>query len=101
MRSMPTLRSEDAVLYYEVSGSGPNLVLLHPFPLNHHFWDDVVPKLTGYRVLTPDLRGHGQSELGNGPATMQKHAADVLRVCDAEGVNKAIFVGPFPNSDCP
>jgi pimeloyl-ACP methyl ester carboxylesterase len=90
---MPTLRSDDAVLYYEVSGSGPDLVLLHPFPLTHHFWHEVVPKLSGYRVLTPDLRGHGRSELGNGPATMEKHAADLLRLCESEAVNKAVFVG--------
>jgi pimeloyl-ACP methyl ester carboxylesterase len=90
---MPTLRSDDAVIYYEVSGSGPNLVLLHPFPLNHHFWDEVVPQLSGYRVLTPDLRGHGHSELGNGPATMEKHAADLLRLCEAAAVNNGVFVG--------
>lgn len=90
---MPTLRSDDAALYYEVSGSGPDVVLLHPFPLNHHFWDEIVPRLSGLHVLTPDLRGHGDSELGNGPATMEKHAADLLRLCDAEGINKAVFVG--------
>ena len=90
---MPTLRSDDAVLNYEVSGSGPGVVLLHPFPLNHHFWDGVVPGLKSHRVLTPDLRGHGQSELGDGPATMEKHAADLFRLCDAEGITKAVFVG--------
>ncbi len=90
---MPTLRSNDAVLYYEVSGSGPDLVLLHPFPLDHHFWDDVLPRLGGYRILTPDLRGHGQSELGNGPATMEKYAADLLHLCEAERISQAVFVG--------
>jgi len=90
---MPSLRSDDAVLLYEVRGSGSDVVLLHPFPLNHHFWDDVVPALSGYRVLTPDLRGHGQSELGNGPATMAKHAADLLALCDAEKIDQAVFVG--------
>ena len=91
---MPRLRSGDADLFYEVEGSGPDLVLLHPFPLNRHFWDGVVPALNGqYRVLTPDLRGHGQSDLGNGPATMEKHAADLLALCDAEKIQKALFVG--------
>ena len=91
---MPSLQSDDARLYYEVSGSGPDLVLLHPFPLNHHFWDGVSSALSArHRVITPDLRGHGDSELGNGPATMEKHAADLLRICDTEGLSKAIFVG--------
>jgi 3-oxoadipate enol-lactonase len=91
---VPNLVSDDAVLRYEVSGSGHDLVLLHPFPLNHHFWDEVVPALSGrYRVIRPDLRGHGQSELGEGAATMEKHAADLLRLCDAEKIGKAAFVG--------
>ena len=91
---MPSLQSDDARLYYEVTGSGPHLVLLHPFPLNHYFWDQILRALSAhYRVITPDLRGHGDSELGGGPATMEKHAADLLRICDAEQVTKAIFVG--------
>ncbi len=91
---MPTLRSDGAVLYYEVTGSGPDIVLLHPFPLNHHFWDDVRPALSRtYRVIMPDLRGHGDSESGEGPATMTKHAADLHGICLTEGVTRAIFVG--------
>jgi pimeloyl-ACP methyl ester carboxylesterase len=91
---MPSLQSDDAVLYYEAAGSGPDLVLLHPFPLNRNFWDELVPSLSEHhRVITPDLRGHGQSELGDGPASIEKHADDLLRLCDAEGVNKATFVG--------
>ena len=91
---MPSLQSDDARLYYEVTGSGSDLVLLHPFPLNHYFWDQILRALSAhYRVITPDLRGHGDSELGGGPATMEKHAADLLRICDAEQVTKAIFVG--------
>ena len=91
---MPTLQSNDAHLCYEVHGSGMDLILLHPFPLNHHFWDQLLPALSAtYRVITPDLRGHGDSELGQGPATMEKHAADLLRICEAEGVRKAIFAG--------
>jgi 3-oxoadipate enol-lactonase len=91
---MPTLQSDDARLFYEVQGTSPNLVLLHPFPLNHHFWDELLPALSGsYRLITPDLRGHGESELGDGPATMEKHAHDLDRLCQAEGVAKAIFVG--------
>ena len=91
---MPTLQSDDAVLNYEVFGAGSDLVLLHPFPLNHHFWDEIASLLSGsYRVVTPDLRGHGQSELGDGPATMAKHATDLLALCNAEEIDKAAFVG--------
>ncbi len=91
---MPTFRSGDALLSYEIAGNGPDVVLLHPFPLNHHFWDSVTPQLsTRYRLIIPDLRGHGDSELGEGPATMQKLADDLFRLCREERVSKAFFVG--------
>jgi pimeloyl-ACP methyl ester carboxylesterase len=91
---MPTFRSGDAQLLYEVAGNGPDVVLLHPFPLNRHFWDSVTPQLsTRYRVILPDLRAHGDSELGEGPATMQKLADDLSKLCRQERISKAFFVG--------
>ena len=75
---MPTLRTADAELFYEIAGSGPDVVLLHPFPLNHLFWTAVAEQLGNrYRVILPDLRAHGDSELGDGPATMPKLAEDL------------------------
>jgi 3-oxoadipate enol-lactonase len=41
----------------------------------------------------PDLRGHGESELGEGPATMQKHASVIARVMDAAGIDRAPLIG--------
>ena len=49
---MSTLRSGDAQLVYEVTGTGPDVVLLHPFPLHHHFWDGVLEQLVSrYRIV--------------------------------------------------
>jgi 3-oxoadipate enol-lactonase len=91
---MPTLRSSDAQLFYEITGDGPDVVLLHPFPLNHAFWKPVVDTLsTRYRVITPDLRAHGDSEPGEGPATMEKMAADLAKLCREERITKPFFVG--------
>jgi 3-oxoadipate enol-lactonase len=91
---MPTFRSGDANLFYEIAGAGPDVVLLHPFPLNHHFWNGVSAQLsTRYRLILPDLRGHGESELGEGAATMEKLADDLAGLCRQERINKAFFVG--------
>ena len=88
------LASDDAELYYEVLGDGPPLFLLHPFPADHRLCLPVADMLASrYRVFLPDLRGHGDSTPGQGPATMEKHAADLLRLCDAERIARAAFAG--------
>jgi len=90
---MPFLSSDDAEIFYEIQGHGPAVVLLHPFPAHHEFWLPVIPALESrYRLILPDLRGHGNSDIGYGPALMAKHATDVVRVMDAAGVGKAAFI---------
>jgi pimeloyl-ACP methyl ester carboxylesterase len=91
---MQRLHSDDAEIVYQVDGKGPPVVLLHPFPVHHEFWNPIVPALSSrYQIIRPDLRGHGDSEIGLGPALMSKHAADLARVMDAAGVGKAVLVG--------
>jgi len=91
---MNRIRSGDANIAYEVLGDGPPLVLLHPFPAHHAFWLQAAQSLTSrYRIILPDLRGHGESEIGDGPATMEKHATDLARLLDEAGVGRAIFFG--------
>src|SRR6201987_5966079 len=91
---MNRIRSGDAEIAYEVLGNGPPLVLLHPFPAHHGLWLPAAQSLISrYRVVLPDLRGHGDSAIGDGPATMEKHASDLARVLDDAGVGRAIFCG--------
>src|ERR1700758_3336904 len=91
---MNRVRSGDAEIAYTVQGDGPPLVLLHPFPANHAFWVPTTQALTSrYRVVMPDLRGHGESDIGDGPATMEKHASDLTRVLDDAGIGRAVFCG--------
>src|SRR6202051_4978292 len=91
---MERVRSDDVETFYEIRGSGPPVVLLHPFPCHHEFWNPVAEALDSrYRLILPDLRGHGDSESGVGPALIAKPAGDVARVLDAVGVGKAAFVG--------
>jgi 3-oxoadipate enol-lactonase len=91
---MANLRSGDAELFYEVVGDGPSVVLLHPFPLNHNFWSAIAAQLSSrYRLILPDLRAHGASQLGDGPVTMHKLAGDLARVCREEEAGKTAFVG--------
>jgi 3-oxoadipate enol-lactonase len=86
--------SGDAQLFYTVQGEGPDLVLLHPMPCNHRFWLELASALTPrYRVILPDLRGHGQSEAGDGPITVEKLGQDVFRLLNELNVSRAMFAG--------
>jgi pimeloyl-ACP methyl ester carboxylesterase len=96
MESTPSqrIKSGDAEIAYGTLGDGAPVVLLHPFPVNHEFWLPVANTLaTRYRLILPDLRGHGDSGVGEGPATMQKHAADIARVMDDADVGRAPLIG--------
>jgi pimeloyl-ACP methyl ester carboxylesterase len=88
------IKSGDAEIHYWVSGYGPPVVLLHPFPVDHEFWLPVADTLASkYRLFMPDLRGHGDSGLGEGPATMEKHAADLRAVMDDANLGRAPIIG--------
>jgi 3-oxoadipate enol-lactonase len=96
MERMPSyhIRSGDADIFYWILGEGPAVVLLHPFPVHHEFWLPVAQTLAGrYRLILPDLRGHGESGVGEGPATMEKHAADLARVFDDARIDRAPLIG--------
>src|SRR5271156_5795789 len=55
--------TEDIDLYYEDHGTGRPVVLIHGYPLNGHSWEkqERVLLQAGYRVITYDRRGFGQS----------------------------------------
>ena len=91
---MNRIRSGDAEIAYTVLGDGPPLVLLHPFPAHHALWLPAAQLLSPrYRVVLPDLRGHGESEIGEGPATMEKHVNDLVNVLEDAHVGRAAFCG--------
>lgn len=91
---MTRIQSGDAKIAFEILGDGPPVVLLHPFPAHHELWLPAAQALSSrYRLILPDLRGHGESDVGEGPATMEKHAADLARLLDHLEVGRAAFAG--------
>ncbi|MGC2639066.1 MAG: alpha/beta fold hydrolase [Acidobacteriaceae bacterium] len=90
--------SEGAKLFYTITGKGPDVVLLHPTPVDHRFWKPVADRLASrYRVILPDLRGHGQSQAAPesppAPITVERLAADAARLLDHLGIGKAMLGG--------
>jgi 3-oxoadipate enol-lactonase len=87
-------QSGDARLFYHSLGTGPDLVLLHPTPVHHGFWLPVALALSDrYRITLPDLRGHGQSEAGQGVISVEKLGEDVERLFEAAHIQTALFAG--------
>ena len=86
--------SDDSDIHFDVIGTGPDVIFLHPFPSNRQFWKPIVPYFDSYyRLIMPDLRGLGDSNSGDSVATMERHATDILRLCDELKIAKAVFVG--------
>jgi 3-oxoadipate enol-lactonase len=78
----------------EVLGSGRPLVLLHAFPFDRRMWQTTATGLVGHwQVYLPDLRGFGESALGNAPLSVDAMADDVAGLLEALGVRRATVGG--------
>ncbi len=74
-------------------GRGPPLVLLHSGGMAHHEFEDHARALTDrFRVLVPDLPGHGRTPL-EGTLTVRRMAESVARMLDEEGLETAHVLG--------
>src|SRR6476469_142653 len=84
----------DAHLDVDERGDGDAIVLLHGFPLTRDIWDAQTDALaSSHRVVRPDLRGMGRSDVTAGPYWMEALAGDVAAMLDALGIERATIVG--------
>lgn len=81
-------------MYYETVGEGEPLVLLHGFMQSGHSYDPVVEEFSGrYRLIIPDLRGHGGSTNPSGEFTMRQSALDIFALLDHLEIDRFKGVG--------
>src|ERR1700686_5415953 len=86
--------ADTVTLTYSEAGQGTPVVLLHGFPLSGVIWHEQRQRLSArYRVITPDLRGHGQSPAPAGVYEMNLLARDVLALLDSLNIKKAVIMG--------
>lgn len=82
---------EGAELYFEVTGSGPAMVLVHAGIADLRMWDDQVTALADrYTVIRYDLRGFGRTRVQPGRYSNRQDLADVL---DHLNIDRAVIVG--------
>jgi len=90
--SMNQIQVGDIELAYDDQGAGSPVVLLHGYPFNRSMWQDQIQALRdSYRVVVPDLRGHGNSDVA--PATINEMARDVSGLMTALGINDGVIGG--------
>ncbi|QGN32410.1 alpha/beta fold hydrolase [Microlunatus sp. Gsoil 973] len=82
-------------LYYEDHGSGQPVVLIHGYPLDGHSWEKQTSELlaAGYRVITYDRRGFGQSSKVSDGYDYDTFAADLNAVLQTLDLSDVILVG--------
>lgn len=81
-------------LAHREAGSGLPLVLLHAFPLSSAMWLEQRELLgSRCRVITPDQRGFGGSELGSDEPSLAECADDVLALLDGLGLDRVVLGG--------
>lgn len=89
-----TVSINDFQMYYETHGDGPPLVLLHGFTGSGKAWEPYSADLMKhYRLIIPDLRGHGRSTNPRNQFTHQQSALDIFELLDKLDVDQFKAMG--------
>ncbi len=79
---------------YSDQGKGLPIVLIHGYPLNRRIFDSQLEDLSQHaRVITPDLRGHGQSQAMAGPYSMDLLAQDMAALLESLHIHEPVILG--------
>jgi len=86
--------SPETSLSYQLTGNGQPIVFLHPFPMDHRLWENQVAHLSPrYQILTPDLRGFGNSDgFGAQTPSIEQMADDLNGLLDALKITEPIVL---------
>src|SRR3954447_25339300 len=87
--------STDIDIYFEDHGSGQPVVLVHGYPLSGHSWERQIPPLleAGYRVITYDRRGFGQSSQPTVGYDYDTFGADLHHLLDVLDLREVVLLG--------
>ena len=88
------LETNGVKIYYEVYGKGEPLLLLHGFTLSHKSWEPWIKDLSmHYKLVIPDLRGHGNSTNPSRVYTARNSAIDMLGLMDELNIERFNALG--------
>lgn len=79
---------------YKLEGSGKTLVFIHGLSDNLLYWELLASNLKqDYQILRVDLRGHGESELGNEDITIDTYVDDLDNLLEELNMSKVNLIG--------
>ncbi len=92
---MATFETQRGALHYEMLGEGRPVVLIHGFTNFGLSWAPQLPALVhaGYRVILPDLHGHGSSQPATALCTVADLAAQLTSLLDRLDAKPAVLCG--------
>jgi len=91
MRELKTVHAGGMRYGVVDEGSGPCILFVHGFPLDHSMWRAQVDALShSHRVIAPDLRGFGATDATEGTVTMERFADDLAELLDALDVHEPV-----------
>ena len=91
---MPYHHIRGVDIYYEITGKGEPVILLHGLGSSTRDWEAQVEALSQqYQVITCDTRGHGQSGKPPGPYSASGFAQDLIGLMEALSLESAHIIG--------
>ena len=91
---MPYSRKSGVDIWYEVTGDGPALVLIHANPFDHDLWlYQTAHFSTWFKVIGIDIRCYGRSAKVTAPFTLKDLCDDAIGVMDELGIDSAVLMG--------
>ncbi|XWW48570.1 alpha/beta hydrolase (plasmid) [Fibrella sp. USSR17] len=89
------VQANDAKIYYEVYGKGQPIVLLHGglFGSTVEMTDFIDKLKSNFQVIAVSTRGHGKSEIGKEPLTLEQRANDAMAVINAVTHDSVMVIG--------
>lgn len=91
---MPVRKIRGINLAYDDLGCGETIVFIHGHPFNRSMWDYQVSHFKNdYRLILPDLRGYGQTDISYPKVMLDEMALDIAYLLEELNIEQAVFCG--------
>lgn len=91
---MAKVKINNIEVYYEITGNGEPILLVHGHPFDHTMWEPQTEAFSKYyQIITPDLRGYGKTPLPQTPTRFEDYGTDLLKLMDSLNIGSFHVAG--------